>query len=214
MGHRINLVGQKFNKLTVLEFSHVGPNYTQMWKCLCDCGTFKIVSGTHMKRGTTKSCGCVAMSNIKTHGESRTPLYVRWYKMKSRCDNKKLKEYKNYGGRGIRYCAKWSQYEGFKEDMGETFNSGLELDRIDVDGNYCKENCRWTTSYENAFNRRISQFNTSNKTGVSFSKIEGKWRAYIGYHMQHFRLGSFANYKDAVEARVLAELDFYGYVKP
>ena len=211
-GFEIDLTGEKFNMLTFLEFSHVKKN-VRMWKCICDCGVIKVIDSSSIKRGKTKSCGCFRKAKLKTHGLCYHPLYNRWTLMKARCNNPTNKDYKDYGGRGITYCESWSKFENFYNDMIEGFEEHLEIDRIDNNGNYSKENCRWTTRSENCYNKRIPTRNTSSKTGVSYSHKLGLWVSYITKDYNNIYLGSFKDYKDAVEARVLAELDIYGYAK-
>jgi hypothetical protein len=103
------------------------------------------------------------MSQIKTkHKMMNSPLYKPWQNMKNRCRNPKTTHYKDYGGRGITYCEKWETFEGFYEDMWPSYEKGLTLDRIDVNGNYCKDNCRWATIYEQANNKRRNLIYTYN----------------------------------------------------
>jgi len=121
--------------------------------------------------GESSSCGCQAAikagKRLRTHGLSKHPLYNTWKKMLYRCNKESAKDYKHYGGRGIAVCSRWSLngIEGFKnflEDMEESFEYGLELDRIDVNGNYEKDNCKWSSRREQVINRRLigSYFDT------------------------------------------------------
>jgi hypothetical protein len=90
--------------------------------------------------------------------------------LKGRCDTPSCKDYKDYGGRGISYTEKWKSFEGFEEDMGPTWEEGLSLDRIDVNGNYCKENCRWATPTEQANNKRSNHYITHNNRTQSLAE--------------------------------------------
>ena len=186
-------------------------------KCLnCDSGEKRYML-SNLVRGNTESCGCVkkekAIELSTTHGLSKTRQYGIWSNMISRCTNPKNINWINYGNRGITVCEKWKTFEGFWEDMREGYSDDLEIDRIDVDGNYFKDNCRWTSGSENAYNIRIKTNNTSGKSGVSFSKKENKWVAYIGVDKKLINLGSFLTKEEAVAVREKAEIDIYGYNK-
>jgi hypothetical protein len=143
----------RFGELTVVErFYH--KNGKVHWKCLCDCGKETICQSYNLKSGHIKTCGCkkkeALIKALTRHGMTDSRTYSTWLSMISRCRNKKEK---NYGGRGIVVCDKWLNFEGFYEDMGEK-PEGLSLDRINNNGNYCKENCRWATSKEQCNNTR------------------------------------------------------------
>jgi len=155
-----NIIGQKFNRLLVLEFVEV-KNHKSIWKCKCDCGTIKNITGTDLKSGNTKSCGCylneVAGTQTITHGQSRnnkmTGSYRSWRCMKSRCSNPKNNQYYNYGARGITFCDRWNKYENFLVDMEER-PDGYSLERKDPNGNYVPENCCWIPNNLQAKNTR------------------------------------------------------------
>jgi hypothetical protein len=113
----------------------------------CQCGNVKFQRYSRIKSGKVKSCGCV--NKMRTHGMSKTNLYAMWNSLRYRCDNPKDNRYHRYGGRGITYDNKWKTFKGFYEDMGPTYKEGLQIDRINNNGNYTKENCKWVTNIEN-----------------------------------------------------------------
>lgn len=175
-----DLTGQKFNYLTVLEYAG-RKNSRTMWKCLCECGNITIVDGNSLKSGNTKACGCHQSDGWginKTHGMSKTRLYRIWMGIKNRCYRKSNKYYQNYGGRGIRICDEW--LDSFEHFRDWAFNNGysdeLTLDRIDNDGIYCPNNCRWVDRYEQMNNMRNNHnisFNGKTLTIAEWSREIG-----------------------------------------
>lgn len=152
-----HLEGKKFNMLTVIEKDgHMGKKV--LWKCICECGNYTHVSTNDLTSNNTKSCGCYNKDAIKnrsiTHGLSKTQIYHSWTAMKDRCFNKNSNRYKDYGGRGITICDKWLSFEGFYEDMGDSFKPNLSIDRIDYNKNYELSNCKWSNCTEQANNKR------------------------------------------------------------
>ncbi len=216
----IDLSGHKYGRLVVLGVSHKykRPSGTQVtyWNCVCDCGENISVVGSDLRSGHTGSCGCLhkemLSGRMKTHGMTGTRIYTIWKGMKTRCKNVS-ETYHNYGGRGITYCESWEIFDNFLLDMGEGYSDGLELDRIDVNGDYCKENCRWVDGNIQAYNQRKKSSNTSGRTGVSYHKRTTKWHARISVKGEMIFMGCFDNFEDAVKAREEAELKYYGYIK-
>lgn len=164
----IDLTGERFGKLAVIKRANTKKRNVH-WVCRCECGNETIVNGDNLRRGLSKSCGCFKYeSRNATHHLSKTPIYRSWANMKKRCNDTNDE---NYGGRGITYCDKWETFDGFFEDMGSTYKEGLTIDRIDVNGNYCKENCRWADNKEQANNKRnnhIVEYNGERLTLVQF----------------------------------------------
>ncbi len=154
-----DLTGKRFGRLTVLEFV---PNEKakSYWKCRCDCGNIRIIQGTALKNGNTKSCGCyhseVSAKRREKHKLTHTRLYSVWNRMKQRCYNSNDKCYKGYGARGIKVCDEWRQdFKAFYDwAIANKYKSGLSIDRIDVNGNYEPDNCRWVDMKTQARNRR------------------------------------------------------------
>lgn len=152
----LDLIGKRFGKLVVKE---KGPyvSGTTRWLCVCDCGTEKFVGSQNLRNGSTKSCGCFRKQHLREsrtiHGYTKTRTYRSWSQMKNRCGNPNYINYSSYGGRGIKVCERWENFENFLEDMGER-PLGKSLDRIDVDGDYEPNNCRWATLEEQAQNKR------------------------------------------------------------
>ena len=128
-----------------------------------------------------------ALSNLKTdgtptHGMARSPVYISWSNMKARCSNLNNPSYKHYGERGITYCEEWKLFENFYSDVGHLWTEGLTLERIDVDGNYCKENCTWVTRYKQAINRtntRMFEMGGKTMTLTDWAKYLGKKRSTL-----------------------------------
>lgn len=156
---RIDLTGKVFGRWTVDGESHKKKSMVY-WHCTCDCGSKRVVFGADLKRGMSKSCGCLARELLSakssTHGLSEHKAYRSWIEMKSRCLNPENTGFKDYGGRGIIICPEWDTFEGFWRDMGDTWQEGLSIDRMDTNGNYEPSNCKWSTPKEQGNNRRTN----------------------------------------------------------
>lgn len=173
---RIDLTGQKFGRLKVIEFSYA-KNEKTYWKCRCDCGNTKIIDGSALKRKATISCRCYQKEQVTKHGKSYTAEYKTWIRMKQRCYDKNTNSYKNYGKRGIKMCRRWrSSFENFLEDMGKRPSPKHSIDRIDNNGDYTPENCKWSTQkqqHRNKRSNRLITFKNKTKTMTEWSEIVG-----------------------------------------
>lgn len=156
-----NIIGKRYGRLVVLGIGSIKHN-KRTYICQCDCGTLTSVSRYKLTSGHTQSCGCLRADilpafNFK-HGMAKTPIHNSYTSMLDRCYNETHASYANYGGRGIAVCDRWKEsFENFYNDMGER-PEGSQLDRIDNDGNYCPENCKWSTIAENTRNKRDNIF--------------------------------------------------------
>ena len=178
----IDLTGQKFNRLTFIKRvygyyrGNGSPNV--MWLCKCDCGKEIISEPKPIKLGYTKSCGCYSAERKVKHGMTKTRMYKIWSCMRNRCYRKTDISYKRYGGRGITVCDEWrNSFENFRDwACGHGYKEDLTLDRIDVNGKYEPNNCRWAdmkTQCNNRQNNIRYECNGKNLTLSEWEEITG-----------------------------------------
>ena len=165
----MNIIGKKINRLTIISFNGSDKHRRLLVNTVCECGGQKVVPLSKIKNGITKSCGCLEKENLENlhrnniiHNESNSPLNNIYRNLKNRCYNKNSLDYKNYGGRGIKVSEIWLSYKNFSKDMKKSYenhkknnqNKRTTIERLDVNGDYCKENCIWVTDYIQANNKR------------------------------------------------------------
>ena len=152
--------GDCFGRLTVLRQTEPAKSGARMFLCRCECGNVRAYRVDILARGKAKSCGCYHRERVTKHGDSltaaaRSCLYIKWRGIKIRCNNASSESFKYYGARNITYCKEWEDYRSFKAwSLASGYKEGLEFDRIDPNGNYEPENCRWVERKEQDFNKR------------------------------------------------------------
>src|SRR5574343_961966 len=176
----INLVGQVFTRLTVLSKSTPSKHGENRWLCLCLCGKQVIVLGSSLRKQRTRSCGCLMRESSAAaryrHGGHGTPTYRIWAGMIQRCVNDNLPVFPDYGGRGIKVDPRWRLFAEFKSDMGDRPSPSHTIERIDVNGDYTKTNCRWAVGGEQQHNKRTTRWLTWNGKTMSASR----WARVVG----------------------------------
>lgn len=187
----------------------------------CSCGNRVRKGMTQLVSLKITDCGCKTtekrLNTMQTtgqyHGMTGSGLYNAWLGMKKRCKQRTKHNLEYYINRNITYDPIWENFMSFKEDMGNTFQEGLELDRVNPELGYTKENCRWVSGSMNAFNTRIQKNNKTGKTGVYPSATNGKYYATIMKENKKYVIGTFDWLIDAVFARMQAEQELFGFCK-
>lgn len=197
------LTGQRFGRLTVLQKSETKKRSQLVWLCKCDCGQQASVESWSLRKGLTRSCGCLSLEarskprpSIRKHGEGsngkETPEYQTWAAMLSRCNNPNHKAFAHYGGRGITVCERWKVYQNFLADMGRRPDASYSIDRIDNSLGYSPENCRWTDAKTQMNNRRPAHLDKTTSVhrlfehqGQARKVIE--WLSIVGISQNTYR---------------------------
>ena len=186
MGKPIDMTGQRYGRLSVIEMAGHNKHRQRLWRCVCDCGETTEVIGHLLRYGQTQSCGCLhreAIRNVnKKHGKSKSQIWFMHRSMMDRCYLQTSTAYKNYGGRGITVCKRWHDFENFYADMGDK-PKGMTLERIDNDGPYLPDNVCWASYKDQANNRRsnvVLEFQGRKQTMQQWSdemglKIQTVW---------------------------------------
>lgn len=159
-----DLTGARFNRLSVSSRAeNIGGKVA--WVCKCDCGASSIVMSANLRKGHSQSCGCLQKERTsqaqKKHGKASSAIYRIWRNMLTRCQNKNVRSFADYGARGIAVCERWQKFENFYADMGDA-PIGKTLDRVNVNGDYEPANCKWASLVEQQSNTRRNRYLTLN----------------------------------------------------
>jgi len=207
--------GESFGKLKVVrrvESKGSGARY----EVVCECGNKKVLGASQLRQGGTKSCGCLYKEiygrDLVKHGMAGTAEHKAWMSMMRRVNHPFESTREWYYDKGIKVSDEWNEsFENFYRDMGPC-PSGYTLDRIDPEGDYCKENCRWASIAMQSINKGMHSNNTSGYKGVSQTK-SGRWVAYIYIDRKRFHLGTYETKEAANEARKKGEEKYWSHIK-
>lgn len=201
MPKALNLIGEKFGKLKVIEKMQNNKHGKTVWNCICECGVIKSYAGSDLKSGKTKSCGCIN----RIHGLSDTRLYNIWHVMKHRCHGKEQKISKHYKLKGIKVCEEWREnFLNFYEwSKNNGYEENLEIDRINPLEGYRPDNCRWVNSYQQVWNIKRSETQGIKK------RPNGKFEVGITSKKKYYYLGVYETLEEAKEVRLKAEQKYW-----
>lgn len=212
MGRFIDITGNRYGRLTVIQRCGTSSDNRPQWLCKCDCGNSVVVRGYLLKNNKTKSCGCYHREQARAQGKSKakhnlssTRLYNIWKDMQNRCYSEKHKSYKHYGGRGIKVCDEWlTDFELFYNwAINSGYSDSLTIDRIDVNGNYEPGNCKWATYKEQANNTRKNHYITYNGE----TKTLTQWAEYLNIKPKTLS-ARINDYKWPIEKALTEELNY------
>ena len=193
---RKDLTGRTFGRLTVLGYVGQDAIHNAQWLCQCECGQTKtyICSRLLRKINPVRSYGCGSRESAKKHGMVKAPEYNAWRSMYQRCNNPNSPEYHNYGGRGIKVCSRWREsFDNFYADMGPRPSPQHSMDRIDTNGDYKPDNCRWATPLQQSNNKndnRLITYRGQTRTLAEWTRITGisksglRWRLNNGWTVE------------------------------
>lgn len=198
-----DITGESFGRWTIIEYAGRGKHGEVEYKCRCTCGTEKVLRRSSLTSGNSRSCGCLAREATKaretTHGASDTRLYRIWAGIIQRCCNSRSRyEWEKYGGRGVTMCEEWrNSFEEFAAwALLNGYSDTLTIDRVDVNGDYSQQNCRWSTVYEQSNNKRTSKYITYN--GEVGTVREFADRCGLAYSCLYARLKAGWSVEDAL----------------
>lgn len=199
-----DLTGRQFGKLIVKSFQEKRKRksetgYKNYWICECECGNETIVESYHLKSGLIQSCGCMRIQAITKHDMRYTRLYNIWHGMKNRCLCENTTGFENYGGRGIQICDDWMMFDEFsKWALSNGYADNLTIDRKDVNGDYCPENCRWVTMKVQANNRRDNVIVNFEDKNYTMSELAEKLN--VSYNKLARRIEKYKTVEDAINS--------------
>lgn len=201
----IDLTGKKFNRLTAVRLSHRDNSGRAWWIFRCECGKEKAILGANASGGYIKSCGClrheVCKSRVGVHRMSRSKIYAVWHSMKNRCLNSKDRYFQIYGGRGIKVCEEWLLFETFAEWAStHGYKDGLTLDRVDNNGEYKPDNCRWATWVEQANNKSNNVILTYEGETMTLKRWAERYD--VNYYNLKYRLRAGWSARDALFGKI------------